>query len=462
MLLPIIFELECQFIKNRNTSYFFWLILDKLNQMKPLKTFLFFFVILLLVVLFNKRDTVIDLFNNEKVYKHEITITAPDSSLKTGDVAAEEINFEVIESDVSSFLENDSALYDFFGKLNYAFDSLVRIIYFGDSQIEGDLITYTLRKEFQQQFGGNGIGYMPAEMYFNTTEQIAIVTNDFDKTMIEPGITNVEYCYGLYGRFFEPLKQVSSIRVNNRSNEHIYNRLRLVFSGNSFLWVGANSLELFAEKIESDSIDVIDIEVSSIPSQLNLRFSNYDEFKIFGMLFDSETGVMLDHVPNRGSLNLMLNIHDKSCLKTTAGILHPALVVLHYGMNVIVGRRDSYDSYRIALERDIKIIQSQIPGVSVLIIGAADMAYRDGGEMKSYENIPAIIEAQRAAANNCNAAFWDMRAAMGGENSIIEWVERDHARTDYAHINAEGAKIIGGLLSADLLNAYESYIETNE
>src|SRR5262245_44146680 len=37
----------------------------------------------------------------------------------------------------------------------------VRIAYFGDSMIEGDLLTQTLRKLLQQSFGGSGVGFVP-------------------------------------------------------------------------------------------------------------------------------------------------------------------------------------------------------------------------------------------------------------------------------------------------------------
>lgn len=37
----------------------------------------------------------------------------------------------------------------------------VRIAYFGDSFIEGDILTADLRSLFQQKFGGRGVGYVP-------------------------------------------------------------------------------------------------------------------------------------------------------------------------------------------------------------------------------------------------------------------------------------------------------------
>ncbi|MEZ5067654.1 MAG: hypothetical protein R2847_03850 [Bacteroidia bacterium] len=37
----------------------------------------------------------------------------------------------------------------------------IRVAWFGDSMIEGDLVTQDFRKLMQKQFGGNGVGYVP-------------------------------------------------------------------------------------------------------------------------------------------------------------------------------------------------------------------------------------------------------------------------------------------------------------
>jgi hypothetical protein len=50
----------------------------------------------------------------------------------------------------------------FFSKLDQANQRQVRILHYGDSQIEGDRITGFLRNLFQKKFGGNGPGMLPA------------------------------------------------------------------------------------------------------------------------------------------------------------------------------------------------------------------------------------------------------------------------------------------------------------
>ena len=86
-----------------------------------------------------------------------LTTKAPefrDSLQMSTDSGATEIN-EI------QFPSGDSAILNsFFCKLDTLkkSQSPLRIVYFGDSQIEGDRITSTIRKQFQQKFGGAGIG----------------------------------------------------------------------------------------------------------------------------------------------------------------------------------------------------------------------------------------------------------------------------------------------------------------
>ena len=63
-----------------------------------------------------------------------------------------------------------SVLYPFFESLQtvQASDNLLRILHYGDSQIEGDRISSYLRSRLQSRFGGTGIGLFPAVLPFNT------------------------------------------------------------------------------------------------------------------------------------------------------------------------------------------------------------------------------------------------------------------------------------------------------
>ena len=56
-----------------------------------------------------------------------------------------------------------TVLYEFFSELENARNKKVRIMHFGDSQIEADRITSFVRNELQKKFGGYGAGLFAIE-----------------------------------------------------------------------------------------------------------------------------------------------------------------------------------------------------------------------------------------------------------------------------------------------------------
>ena len=72
--------------------------------------------------------------------------------------------------------------------------------------------------------------------------------------------------------------------------------------------------------------------------------------------------------------------------------------------------------------------------------------------IRSYPNIPDIIDAQKNASEESGAAFWDAYSAMGGESSIIKWFERDPplAKKDFVHFTDQGADTLAKMMVSDL------------
>lgn len=415
--------------------------------MHPFKIFLFSFTILAVVFLYKLKSQPT---NSELPAISEAKDALPADANQTTNTKD---SLDLIQNDtLATYFEvcnPDSSLKVFARQLAKSDDTLIRIAFLGDSQLEGDFFTMPVRKTFQQLFGGSGIGYMPAEMYFNTTEKVAIITSDFEKHVVHSGrIDSSEY--GLYGRYFLPTDSEASLRIKNRDPNHEYHFIKLLYTGSALVTVNdGQQIQKFS--MESPVLDEQPIAFKETPQEVQISFSEIDGLKLFGILLDPQKGVVVDHVPFRGNLNLMLNRFGDESVGEMAKLMQPALVVLQFGLNVIPDVRPDYESYRIALQRDIHLLKKYLPNSSILVIGAPDMAHKINGEMHSYRNIPAIIEAQKEASQNEQVAFWDMRRAMGGGGSVIQWVDEDLARTDYAHLNAKGSEKIAELLKADLL-----------
>jgi lysophospholipase L1-like esterase len=90
------------------------------------------------------------------------------------------------------------------------------------------------------------------------------------------------------------------------------------------------------------------------------------------------------------------------------------------------------------------------------------MSTRINGEYASYPNIPLIRNAMRNAAFKTGVAFWDLYEAMGGQNSMVSWVNEKPslAAKDFTHFNPQGARYVGEMIYEALMKDYLEYKNT--
>lgn len=91
------------------------------------------------------------------------------------------------------------------------------------------------------------------------------------------------------------------------------------------------------------------------------------------------------------------------------------------------------------------------------------MSRKKDGTFESWPNIEKIRNAQRRAAFRAGCAFWDMYAAMGGNNSMPGWVnaEPQLARSDYTHFTYKGSKVIAEMFTNALIKEYKTFIQNH-
>ena len=68
--------------------------------------------------------------------------------------------------------------------------------------------------------------------------------------------------------------------------------------------------------------------------------------------------------------------------------------------------------------------------------------------MKSYPLIASLKEQLRSEVMRRGAGYWDLYDVMGGEGSMVAWVEGDPALAvkDYIHFTPKGASKVGNAL----------------
>lgn len=367
--------------------------------------------------------------------------------------------------------DNDETYLDgLWETLQLASTKHVRIMHYGDSQIECDRITSLLRQKFQEEFGGIGVGLVPALQTIPTfTLHSSIIPDDVPQ-YLSYGPADKRGTSNFYG----PLSRVTHIP------EHA--TIRLVGIGGKDYSLAsrfsritvitrspATVLLRIGEEGEAQEIPFssggepcfYSISMGRAISKATLEVEG--ETDILGIQLDGQTGVSMDNIPMRGSSGSNLMTISRSSLRPFFNRENVALVILQFGGNSMPYLTNStkLHEFKESTKQLIRTFQQLAPEAKVLFIGPADMARNgENGELESYPILPALNDSIRAAANEAGAAFWNMYAAMGGKGSIIRWVNANPqlAGEDYIHFTPLGAKKIAQLLYDTLHLYYRFYL----
>jgi lysophospholipase L1-like esterase len=88
-----------------------------------------------------------------------------------------------------------------------------------------------------------------------------------------------------------------------------------------------------------------------------------------------------------------------------------------------------------------------MPDVPILIASMHDRAVKAGTGFRTSPDIPLLVQTQSEIAQETDCAFWNVYEAMGGQNSMLGFVNQNPplAGTDYTHFTRRGAERIATL-----------------
>ena len=367
--------------------------------------------------------------------------------------------------------------YTFFDSVFVAFERAqaegrtVRVVHYGDSQIEMDRISSNLRDALQERFGGSGTGMFPAL----TTTPMASVSHYASGgfafyTMIVDS-TSRRAGHNRYG----PLTQVTALygggTVNLRTQQQksTLERLRS-FQSVSVLYGRAS--EDFTVTVQSDTLNPAPVtRADSCATWVTWTFDKpvdratvkfTGSAEIYGLATDGAAGVTVDNVPMRGSTGHILTRIDKELMKTAFRLDGTELVILQFGGNFVpaAGSSKAISGYMDQVREQIAYFQEMAPEARILFIGPSDMAVStEDGRIVSYRRLPELVDSLKTVSLASGAAYWDLYRMMGGKNSMAQWVRHypAYAGPDYVHFTPTGAKLVGETLSRSLLTYYDFY-----
>lgn len=374
------------------------------------------------------------------------------------------------ESQARIYFPNDSiALFDsFFAALDMADTHSVRVLHYGDSQIEEDRISNILREELQTKFGGHGVGLVPIVQTIPSMSMGQSCDAELPRYMVYGGAENraQHRRYGISGQFVQ-LDTVANIRFYVRTKdttpEHVkyFSKLTLLV-GNVDQTVHVSVAKAGSKTIQAPStgLRMLDFQLPDSTKRTGVTLSGNAE--LYGFLLDGgNTGVQVDNIPMRGCSGTIFTGMDKNILSTFYKTKNVRLIIMQFGGNSMPYLKTSAQiaNYKQSMIRQITYMKNVAPDAQILFIGPSDMTTKVKGTMQTYPMLPEVVEALKEAANSCNAAYWDMYSVMGGHNSMINWVNATPplASSDYIHFTQAGAQRVGDMLYKSLMLYYDYY-----
>lgn len=327
----------------------------------------------------------------------------------------------------------------------------VRIAYFGDSMIEGDLITQDLRDSLQSFFGGEGVGFVPATSVvsgFRTSIRHSFSGNWMDYHFKNAPPKGTEL--GISGHVFLPAAQSW---VKYQPARRRFKEVSLLYgSGGGDIMINNKPLHLDGQ----NNLNAKSFISDSTQNSLTLKFNTSTLF--YGACFESQAGVFLDNYSFRGISGIELGKLSKNMWTQMQSVRPYDLIVLHYGANVLfLPENTKFDWYERPMVKVVDSLRRLFPQTSFLIVGTADKAYKKQGKYVTAPGVKALMKIQHKFAESRGMAYWNLYSAMGGEGAMTRWVEGDttYANKDYTHFNFRGASKVGGLLYKAIMDEYK-------
>jgi len=347
----------------------------------------------------------------------------------------------------------------FFEALRHSKAKPVRIAFFGDSFIEGDILCGPFRDTLQRIFGGSGVGYMPITS--EVTKFRTSIQHDFTRWQTFSMISqkNERAPLGLPGYCFLPVE----------GNEVVYKPVgknfvtaKLFYESGKYANVRFALNELLSEPV--DLVPSVKLNQYELPgsgfNSVKLSFPYVDSVRVYGVALEDSIGISVDNFSMRSNPGMGLLLVDRARMRQFDSLRNYNLVVLQYGLNVISENDSSgYLWYLDKMVALIKRLKENFSNCGFLLVSVGDRCNNQNGKITTMPDVKVMRDIQRKIARKSGIAFWDMFEAMGGENGIRKYTEAQPplAAKDYTHLTFRGGKKIAKKLADALLYEKAKY-----
>ena len=389
--------------------------------------------------------------------QHKVMTTNDDKEFKQF-IETNPARFHMPNNDITYFDE-------LFDAMENATNDPIRVLHYGDSQLEGDRISADLRERFQTAFGGSGVGMVPAIQPVGAMTVVQTASSKLPTFYSYP--MGEQLRNGRYGIMSQVAHLNGSVVLTYRSSNledvphsKTFSKVTLVCCGTGKATLSANgkSQEMTDSLGSTEGMRFLTATLSSPASKVSISANG--NMEIFTVLLDGINGVSVDNVPMRGcSGTVFAYVTDRKTLEPFFKRNNVKLLIMQYGGNSVpyLKSEKKRQEYKKSLIAQIELFKEISPDTKILFIGPADMSTNVKGKKETYPQLEPTIKILQEVCDETGIAFWNLYDAMGGHNSMIEWVQANLAGKDYLHFTRDGASKVADMLFDTYLMYYRFY-----
>lgn len=350
-------------------------------------------------------------------------------------------------------VHDKQALAPFFEALKATSYEQVRVVHFGDSQIEGDRITSTIRNNLQQRYNGAGLGVLPLvkrlnalsftlDTYDGNGEELTRadqVTNYLVYSSKKKREGNTRY--GIMGQVFvmdnslvpHSEQIVWRYRGNKYMSSRPFNSIRVLATDG--ISVSMNNGGTSMPLINNQAVSI------SPTKEITLQFRGKGE--VYGISLENERGVVVDNIAMRGSSGLIFTQISRQQLSSFFENTNTRLIILQYGGNIVPYLKDekSVAKYIKNMKRQVAYLRQCAPKAVFMFIGPSDMFLQLNGVKQSPPILPYLDQELEVFCYKNDMAYYSLFRMMGGSGSMEYWQEQNLSGNDGIHFTRKGSAV---------------------
>lgn len=342
---------------------------------------------------------------------------------------------------IDSTTDSRVFLSSFYAALDQSAERTVRVLHYGDSQIEEDRMTQQIREALQARYGGAGVGLMPL---VQTIPSLTV------KQQLRMGGRLITPAQGPRRYFVYGFKR-------DQREDGLYGPLGQMAVMNDSLVKGSEALTAICtpqakEPRYSQWKIFADTAIHYTLSGDTVQMSGHGD--VYALSQQSRTGVIVDNIPMRGCLGLVFTKMDSMQLSTFCLQENVRLIIMQFGGNAIPSNKNPGTIAAIVkgLREQVQYIRECAPETSILFIGPSDMLTQTDGEWQTYPMVPYMDRLLRKMAYEENIAYFSLYSWMGGRGSMMHWQEVGLAGSDGVHFTRSGARKAGKAIAEWMLS----------